>query len=95
METKYSSVKFSDWIHGKTDEELRTVFFNMDLAMKYIHEKGYCIKSFDLNEIEILNNSPKQVKFNTLLKLNLKTLPPENHLGSGNHTNLNFLRVST
>jgi len=69
MEAKYGSVKFSEWIHGKTDEELRTVFFNMDLAMKYIHEKGFCIKSFDLNEIEILNNSPKQVKFNTLLKL--------------------------
>lgn len=69
MEAKYSSVKFSEWIHGKTDEELRTVFFNMDLAMKYIHEKGFCIKSFDLNEIEILNGSPKQIKFNTLLKL--------------------------
>lgn len=69
MDTKYNSIKFSEWIHGKTDEELRTVFFNMDLAMKYIHEKGFCIKSFNLNEIEILNNSPKQVKFNTLLKL--------------------------
>lgn len=63
------SVTLSQWIYGKTDDELRNLFFNMDLTMKYIHEKGYCIKSFDLNKIEILNNSPEQIKFNTLLKL--------------------------
>lgn len=92
MEAKYKSVKFSEWIHGKTDDELRTVFFNMDLAMKYIHEKGFCIKSFDLNEIEILNNSPKQVKFNTLLKLPNESMY-DNELIHEDIYNMAFLHI--
>ena len=37
--------------------------------MKYVHEHGYCIKTFDPREIEILNNSLNQIKFNTLLEI--------------------------
>lgn len=69
MDNNNYSINLGEWLHSKTDEEIRELFFNMDLTMKYIHEKGYCIKSFSLDQIKILNNSPKQIKFNILLKL--------------------------
>lgn len=58
---------WTDYFHS--DEELREVFLNMDRAMKYIHDRGYCVKSFNPKEIEILNNSLNQIKFNTLLEM--------------------------
>lgn len=64
------NVKLSEWLNAfHTDEELREVFINMDLAMKYIHQKGYCVKDFNPTEIEILNNSLNQIKYNTLLEM--------------------------
>lgn len=53
----------------RSEEELREVFINMDKAMKYVHKHGYCVKSFSPFEIQILNNSPKQIKFNVLLEI--------------------------
>ena len=47
-------------------EELRAFFLNLDSAMKYIHDKGYFIESFDPDDIEILNNSISQVRFDLL-----------------------------
>ena len=52
-----------------SDDKFKEVFLNMDLAMKYVHKHGYCVKSFNPLEIQILNNSPKQIKFNTLLEM--------------------------
>ncbi len=51
------------------EENLKEVFLNMDIALKYVHNHGYCVKSFSPLEIQILNNSPKQIKFNTLLEM--------------------------
>lgn len=65
-----SSNTLSSWLNRQhSQEELRQIFLNMDLAMKYIHDKGYCIKSFSPKEIEILNNSLEQIKYNTLLEM--------------------------
>ncbi len=70
IKDKNDHIKLSEWLNVfHDDEELRTVFINMDLAMKYIHNKGYCIKSFDPKDIEILNNSLKQIKYNTVLEM--------------------------
>lgn len=64
------SISLYNWIRDShTDEEKREVFLNMDIAMKYVHERGYCVKSFSPREIEILNNSLDQIKFNTLLEM--------------------------
>lgn len=64
------STNLNSWISSFHDEnEMRTVFLNIDRAMKYIHDRGYCIKSFDPRQIEILNNSIDQIKFNTLLEM--------------------------
>lgn len=64
------SVKLQEWLDGfRSDEELREVFLNMDLAMKYIHEKDYCIQSFHPKKIEILNNSLQQIRFDELMEM--------------------------
>lgn len=58
------SISLSSWIDCfRDEEEMRQIFLNMDRAMKYIHERGYCINSFDPKMIEILNNSVNQIKF--------------------------------
>ncbi len=51
------------------EEKMREVFLNMDIAMKYVHKHGYCVKSFSPFEIQVLDNSPKKIKFNTLLEM--------------------------
>ena len=68
-------VNLYDWTgrEGKLgnigEENMREVFLNMDKAMKYVHNHGYCVKSFSPFEIQVLNNSPRQIKFNTLLEM--------------------------
>ncbi len=63
------SLKLSSWLNGKTQDEISNLFFNMDLTMKYLHEHGYCIKSFNPNKITLLNNSEKFIKYDSLLKM--------------------------
>lgn len=64
------AVSLSEWIAAHpSEEELRTVFINMDRALKYIHEHGYCIAVFYPTEIEVLGNSPEWIQFKKLLAL--------------------------
>lgn len=66
----YESITLADWIaKHPSEEELRTVFLNMDRALKYIHEHGYCIEIFYPTEIEILNNELDHIQFKKLLEL--------------------------
>lgn len=61
------SVTLSSWIGSfRDEEEMREIFLNMDRAMKYIHDRGYCVQSFDPRNIKILNNSIDQIKFEIL-----------------------------
>lgn len=64
------NVNLDEWIstHHKEDE-LRTVFLNMDKALKYIHEHGYCIEFFSPYDIEILFGRPDYIKFKHLVEL--------------------------
>lgn len=50
----------------RDEEEMREIFLNMDRAMKYLHDRGYCVKTFDPRSIYILNNSVDQIKLETL-----------------------------
>lgn len=62
-----SAVSLSSWINSYRDEEeIREIFLNMDRAMKYLHDRGYCVKSFDPRNIYILNNSIDQIKLDIL-----------------------------
>lgn len=61
------SITMQEWLsQHHSQEEYQTLFINMDLAMKYIHDQDYYIESFALDTIEILNHSVKQIKFNRL-----------------------------
>lgn len=62
-----AAISLSSWVSSfRDDEEMREIFLNMDRAMKYLHERGYCIKTFDPRKIMILNNSLNQIKFDTM-----------------------------
>lgn len=65
-----SHITLSEWLMGAvTKDELVSLFASMDSAMKYIHNKGYCICSFHPKDIEILNDSLNQIKFNLLMMM--------------------------
>lgn len=67
---KYESITLADWVSSHpSEEDLRTVFLNMDRALKYIHEHGYCIEVFYPTEIEILENEKDHIQFKRLLEL--------------------------
>ncbi len=64
------SITLDNWLLGHNDdEELRSLFLNMDRTLKYIHEHGYCIEVFYPSEIQILNNQLDHIQFNKLLEL--------------------------
>ena len=61
------AISLSSWFGSYRDEEeMREIFLNMDRAMKYLHDRGYCVKSFDPRNIFILNNSIDQIKMDVL-----------------------------
>lgn len=65
---KKNVIMLSTWLDNPhSQEELRNLFINMDVAMKFIHDRGYCIKSFSPDQIEVLNNSLQQIKYNAVL----------------------------
>lgn len=60
---KEEAISLNAWVSSfRDDEEMREIFLNMDRAMKYLHERGYCIRTFDPNHIMILNNATNQIK---------------------------------
>jgi hypothetical protein len=64
------SVTLNEWmLYHHNEEEIRSVFLNMDRALKYIHEHGYCIEVFYPTEIEILNNEIDHIQFRKLVQL--------------------------
>ncbi len=64
------SVTLSEWVNGhNSEDEMRSVFLNMDRALKYIHEHGYCIDVFHPSEINVLNNDDRYVQFKKLVEL--------------------------
>lgn len=67
---KIITSSLSDWIiDHHSEDDLREVFINMDKALKYIHEHGYCIEIFYPTYIQVLNNRPDCIQFQKLMKL--------------------------
>lgn len=63
-------VTLAQWFEGShTDDEKKEVFLYMDLAMKYVHERGYCVATFNPRQIQILNDSLNCIRFNSLLMM--------------------------
>ena len=64
------SVTLSEWVNSHhSEDEMRSIFLNMDRALKYIHEHGYCIDVFHPTEINVLNNDDNYVQFKKLVEL--------------------------
>lgn len=64
------SVTLSEWVKSHhSEDEMRSVFLNMDRALKYIHEHGYCIDVFYPTEICVLNNDDNYIQFKKLVEL--------------------------
>ena len=52
-----------------SQDEMRDVFLNMDIALKYIHDHNYCIEIFHPSKIDILGDMPDHVQFDRLMQL--------------------------
>jgi len=64
------SVTLSEWVNGhRSEEEMHSVFLNMDRALKYIHDHGYCIDVFHPSEINVLNDDDRYIQFKKLVEL--------------------------
>jgi hypothetical protein len=62
--------KLLDWIQSHHNEDdMRELFLNMDIALKYIHDHGYCIEIFHPSRIEILNDQVDHIQFDNLMEL--------------------------
>ena len=60
----------AEWIsQHPSQEEMQEVFLNMDRALKYIHEHGYCVKVFYPSAIYVLDNEPNHIWFSELIKM--------------------------
>ncbi|MBP5678515.1 MAG: hypothetical protein J6X28_01645 [Bacilli bacterium] len=64
---KCSLFEWTELHHNESD--FREVFLNMDIALKYIHDHGYCIESFYPTNIHVLNNNPEYIQFDNLMEL--------------------------
>ena len=64
------SETLSEWIsRHHSEEEMRSIFLNMDRALKYIHDHGYCIDVFYPTEINVLNDDDRYIQFKKLVEL--------------------------
>ena len=85
-------VKLKDWVSTNPKmEDIRRLNYNMSKTMQYIHNKGYCIKTFNLRQIEILNlETLSPIQYNTLIKPDPKDLVKMQHIDI---YNLAFMQI--
>lgn len=66
------SVSLYEWVQiHYNEDEMRSIFLNMDRALKYIHDHDYCIGSFSPMDIKVLNNEDDFIHFENIIKLPL------------------------
>ncbi len=66
----YESMSLTEWVVSHpSEDDRRAVFLNLDRALKYIHDHGYCIQIFHPSEIEVLNNDDQYIQFLHLMEL--------------------------
>lgn len=70
MADRYDPIPLDEWIDShRNEDDLRFVFLNLDLALKYIHDHGYCVDVFYPSMIEVLDNKPDHIRFKKLIEL--------------------------
>ena len=53
-----------------SEEERRELLLNLDIALKYLNDRGMMVTSFNPNDIEIVDNNIKQIMFNKVDRMN-------------------------
>ena len=53
-----------------SDEEKRELLLNLDIALKYLNDRGMMVTSFNPKDIEIVDNDIKQIMFNKVDRMN-------------------------
>ena len=70
VDDNVESVTLLDWVKNHhSEDEMRDVFLNMDIALKYIHDHGYCIDVFYPTKIDILDDQPDHIQFESIIKI--------------------------
>lgn len=71
----YNDINLYDWSgrdgeYGvQKEEDLRDVFLYMDMALKYVHDSGYYVYSFDPRNIILLDGKPDCILYTVVMKL--------------------------
>jgi len=63
------SSSLKEWLPSAGAQDLKNLFLNMDIGMRYLHSRGFYIESFDPSKVEILNNSSEQIRYTSIEKL--------------------------
>lgn len=67
---EHYDITLDEWVkYHKKEDELRDVFLNMDRALQYIHNHGYCIEQFHPTQIYVLNDEIDHIQFKKLIEL--------------------------
>lgn len=62
-----NDMTLSDWIVlHPSEEELGEIFLSMDVAMKYLNDRGYCVEVFHPSMIYVLNGMPDHIKMSAI-----------------------------
>ena len=65
--SEQTDMTVSDWIQlHHSEDELRGIFLNMDIAMKYLHDHGFCVEIFHPLKIFVLNGMADHIKFSAV-----------------------------
>lgn len=57
-------ITITEWLKDKrSEEEKRDLLLNLDLALKYLNDRGMMVTSFNPNDIEIIDNNIKEIMF--------------------------------
>ena len=57
--TGLDGIKFT-----RSEDELRTLFLNEDKSMRYLHDQGFYIESFDPRDIDLVDGDINCIRFN-------------------------------
>lgn len=56
-----------EWLKSiRSEEEKRELLLNLDIALKYLNDRGIMVTSFNPNDIEIIDNNIKEIMFNKI-----------------------------
>lgn len=65
------AITLKEWLKDNhSDEDLQLLFYNMSSTLKYIHERDYFVKTFNTNEIQIVDdNKLSPIQYNTVVQI--------------------------